>query len=164
MNRTTRGWIAQLAQMTKALSAADAVALQGRAGEPPLSGRVGLGLRIALSRRRAAGKPPAPATIIALAPVPAEPVTDAAETPPAEPPKPQRRAKKVSFSAVSLHDAASLLTAFGQTGDEAPGRPAPDTPAAEEAAPRATTFGEPEAPDGSDSSPKSGATPTIAKN
>jgi hypothetical protein len=128
MPKTVKNWTQNVIDMCCALSDPQVEALQKQLPAIPHK-RVALALRIGAQRHRlrhgkaeiiVAQEPEIAVVIEEPAPV----VVEMTE-PPAAPVAAPRPKKKVSFSAVSLDDASSLLSAFGAPPPEAPD-PKPD--------------------------------------
>ncbi len=147
MTRTPKGWIARLSAVTTGLSRKESARLRDRLQDAPTDRRAALGLRIALLRQDLirGSLPPAPApekapVVEILAPTVTtqsapEPGLTLSVVEPAAPVPARSKKKKVNFAAVSLDDAASLLSAFGGSGDPPAGntQETPPDPAAERA-------------------------------
>lgn len=127
MPNNARNWISRLSETCEKLSETEQRALEMITERPEISTRVRLALKIINLRSRVLRPvvlPSVPtateATAIDLADqiVPVQPPEPFAEIPP--PPTRPKKPKKVSFSAVSLDDAAGLLSAFGTLAEPSP--------------------------------------------
>ncbi len=129
MPKRPKSWIDSLKRRTATLSAAETEALRDLCGTGAVMGRGALALRIALLQADLAR---APVVTLPSPPPPPEPEPVITELPaPPEPPpapKPVKAKKKVSFGAISLDDAASLLSAFGGAPAATDDSPPPDGP------------------------------------
>jgi len=142
MTQTAKGWIDRLAKACSPLTAEKTADMLADLPGQELDKRARLGLRIALLEHLLHAKPaavkpvvqePAPQPdpepeIIDEAPAAPEPVPEEPTLPepseepvpdPTPPPAPKKKRKETKFSAVSLDDAAILLSAFGG-GDDSP--------------------------------------------
>ncbi len=117
MPKRPKSWVDSLKRRTATLSAAETETLRDLCGTGEIVGRGALALRIALLHADLARAPVAPRASPPPPPPEPEPDPVIAELPaqpePPPPPKPMKAKKKVNFGAISLDDAASLLSAFG---------------------------------------------------
>lgn len=154
MQSPSRNWISTLSASAVDISPAQMARLRQRLAGEALPPRVALALRLVALRRALEGQAePAPLKVVApvnepIAPaapedaatipeVKPDPVPDPTpvpaalvETAPEAPPvvAPPKKRKKASFSAVSLDDAAGLLSAFGGLSADTPEAEGPNAP------------------------------------
>jgi hypothetical protein len=136
MPKRPKSWIDTLKRRAAALSATETEALRLRCESGAIAGRSALALRIALLNTDLARPPvaqtpsaaPPPPEPVPITPEPPEPPAPETPPPPPPPPSPPKPKKKASFGAISLDDAASLLSAFGAAPATTDDSPPADTP------------------------------------
>lgn len=134
MPNNIRNWISRLSETCGAFSEAERAALVSLAMPTASSERVRLALRIVALKSRLddLAKRPECTSDTAMTEIAMTAVKDIAAPEPEPEPKPkalpmrQNKTRKASFSAVSLDDAAGLLSAFGSLAGPPSQEPATD--------------------------------------